>query len=163
MFGIAMLMPLFSASSGHAGQPVRFDSSAYRPGTIIVDHSERRLYLVEAPGRARLYQVAVAKPGKEWWGRTYVDGKHIRPAWAPPASVKRDNPSLPNVIAGGAPNNPMGVAALTLAGDEYAIHGTNRPGLIGRAVSYGCIRMRNADILDLYARIRVGAPVIMRR
>jgi lipoprotein-anchoring transpeptidase ErfK/SrfK len=75
--------------------------------------------------------------------------------------VKRDLPHLPVLIAGGAANNPMGVAAMTLAGGEYAIHGTNRPGLIGRAVSYGCIRMRNADIADLFARVGVNTPVIV--
>jgi lipoprotein-anchoring transpeptidase ErfK/SrfK len=79
------------------------------------------------------------------------------------ADIKRENPRLPDVIAGGAPNNPMGVAALVLSGGEYAIHGTNRPGSVGRFVSHGCIRMYNQDITDLYARVRVGTQVIVIR
>ena len=80
-----------------------------------------------------------------------------------PAEIKRDKPSLPDVIRGGAPNNPMGVAAMTLSGGEYAIHGTNAPGSIGGYVSYGCIRMYNEDITDLYARVRVGTRVVVMR
>jgi lipoprotein-anchoring transpeptidase ErfK/SrfK len=77
--------------------------------------------------------------------------------------VKRDKPSLQAVIEGGSPRNPMGVAALTLSGGEYAIHGTNRPGSVGGFVSYGCIRMHNADILDLFGRVRVGTTVLVTR
>ena len=80
-----------------------------------------------------------------------------------PAEVKRDKPSLPDVIAGGSPRNPMGAAALTLNGGDYAIHGTNRPGSVGGFVSYGCIRMHNRDIVDLYGRVSVGTPVIVVR
>jgi L,D-transpeptidase catalytic domain len=82
----------------------------------------------------------------------------------PPEEVKRDKPSLPNVIPGGSPTNPMGAAALTLSGGgEYAIHGTNNPGSVGGFVSYGCIRMYNADVLDLYNRVSWGAPVVVTR
>ena len=88
-------------------------------------------------------------PGKQWNGTAAISSKHLRPAWMPPQEVKRDKPSLPDLIAGGAPNNPMGEAALVLDRDEYAIHGTNVPTSIGRAASYGCIRMHNEDILDL--------------
>jgi lipoprotein-anchoring transpeptidase ErfK/SrfK len=77
--------------------------------------------------------------------------------------VKRDRPSLPNVIAGGSPANPMGVAALTLSGGEYAIHGTNVPGSVGGYVSYGCIRMLNNDIMDLYNRVSFGTRVVVTR
>ena len=77
--------------------------------------------------------------------------------------VKRDNPNLPRIIPGGAPNNPMGVAALVLRGGEYAIHGTNRPGSVGHFVSYGCIRMYNRDVLDLMQRVYVGTPVLVTR
>ena len=90
-----------------------------------------------------------------------MEGKFVNPAWSPPASVKRDHPELPDVIPGGSPRNPMGVRALTLDRDEIAIHGTNRPESIGTAASYGCIRMRNADVLDLFARVVVGTPVTM--
>ena len=125
--------------------------------------SERRLYLVLGEGRALRYPVGVGRAGRQWAGRAYIDGKHIRPAWAPPPDIKRDNPRLPDVIPGGSPSNPMGAAALTLSGGEYAIHGTNEPGSIGGFVSYGCIRMYNQDITDLYDRVSVGTPVIVTR
>ena len=137
-------------------------SGGYSPGTIIVRTSERRLYLVLGGGAAVRYKVGVGRAGKQWSGVSHVDGKYMYPAWAPPADVRRDKPSLPSVIPGGAPNNPMGVAALTLAGGEYAIHGTNAPNSIGGFVSYGCIRMYNHDIADLYQRVSVGAPVVVQ-
>jgi lipoprotein-anchoring transpeptidase ErfK/SrfK len=92
-----------------------------------------------------------------------ISGKHLRPAWSPPEEVRQDNPNLPDVIPGGAPNNPMGVAALTLAGGEYAIHGTNRPDSIGTFASYGCIRMHNRDIADLLEHVNVGTRVVVTR
>jgi lipoprotein-anchoring transpeptidase ErfK/SrfK len=118
-------------------------------------------YLVLHDGTAMSYPVGVGKPGRQWEGVTKIDGKYRQPAWSPPADIKRDNPRIPDVIAGGAPNNPMGVAALTLAGGEYAIHGTNRPGSIGGFVSYGCVRMYNEDITDLFGRVPVGTPVVV--
>ncbi len=133
----------------------------YAPGTIVVKTNERKLYFVLEQGQAVRYPVGVGKPGKQWAGATKIDGKYRQPAWAPPADVKRDNPSIPDVIAGGSPANPMGVAAMTLAGGEYAIHGTNRPNSIGGYVSYGCVRMYNEDITDLYSRVSVGTPVIV--
>ena len=135
----------------------------YSPGTIVVKTGERRLYLVVEQGKAVAYPVGVGRPGKQWAGTTRIDGKYTNPAWSPPAEVKRDRPSMPNVIPGGSPRNPMGVAAMTLAGGEYAIHGTNAPGSIGRPVSYGCIRMHNHDIMDLYQRVAVGTRVVVLR
>jgi lipoprotein-anchoring transpeptidase ErfK/SrfK len=133
----------------------------YLPGTIVVKTSERRLYLVLDDGHAVRYPVGVGKAGKQWAGVTKIDGKYRQPAWAPPAEVKRDNPRIPDVIAGGSPANPMGVAAMTLAGGEYAIHGTNRPASIGGYVSYGCVRMYNEDITDLFERVPVGTKVVV--
>ena len=135
----------------------------YAPGTIVVKTSERRLYLVLNDGHAVRYPVGVGKAGKQWAGTTKIDGKYRQPAWAPPADVKRDNPRIPDVIAGGSPANPMGVAAMTLAGGEYAIHGTNRPASIGGYVSYGCVRMYNEDISDLFQRVPVGTTVVVSR
>jgi len=135
----------------------------YSPGTIVVKTNERRLYLVVEPGQAVRYPVGVGKAGKQWAGVTRIDGKYRNPAWSPPREVKRDVPSIPDVIPGGSPSNPMGVAAMTLAGGEYAIHGTNRPGSVGGFVSYGCIRMLNADITDLYQRVSVGTTVVVSR
>ena len=134
-----------------------------RPVTILIRTAERRLYFVRGDGTAMRYPIAVGKPGKQSFGEPRIDGKYVKPAWAPPVEVKRDNPRLPNVIPGGAPNNPMGVRALTLDRDEYAIHGTNRPNSIGSFASYGCIRMLNADILDLYDQVAVGTRVVVER
>jgi lipoprotein-anchoring transpeptidase ErfK/SrfK len=98
----------------------------------------------------------------QWAGTAYIDGKYIKPAWSAPASIRRDYRSLPTVIPGGSPQNPMGVAAMTLSGGgEYAIHGTNNEGSIGRFVSHGCIRMHNTDITDLYSRVMVGTRVVV--
>ena len=135
----------------------------YSPGTIVVKTNERRLYLILDDGHAVRYPVGVGKSGKQWAGTTRIDGKYRNPAWSPPAEVKRDKPQLPDVIPGGSPRNPMGVAAMTLAGGEYAIHGTNVPGSVGGFVSYGCIRMLNDDITDLYSRVSVGTTVVVTR
>jgi len=146
----------------NAREIVPFGADA-QPGTIIVSTQQKRLYLVLGDGKAIRYPVAVGRPGKQWEGATQVSGKHVAPAWSPPEEVRRDNPKLPDVIPGGSPRNPMGPRALTLAGGEYAIHGTNRPSSIGTFASYGCIRMYNQDILDLFERVRVGTPVVVIR
>jgi len=135
----------------------------YSPGTIVVRTHERRLYLVLDADQALRYPVGVGKAGKQWSGVSRIDGKYVRPAWSPPAEIRHDKPSLPAVIPGGSPRNPMGAAAMTLAGGQYAIHGTNAPGSIGGFVSYGCIRMYNQDIVDLYGRVSVGTPVVVMR
>src|SRR3978361_1662637 len=137
--------------------------SEYSPGTIVVKTNERRLYLVGEPGRAVRYPVGVGRAGKQWAGTTRIDGKYRNPAWSPPREVRRDKPSLPDVIPGGSPRNPMGVAAMTLAGGECAVPGTNVPGLGGVFVSYGCIRMYNQDISDLFERVSVGTTVVVTR
>jgi len=130
----------------------------------VIHTAERRLYLVAGNGYAVRYPVGVGRAGKQWAGVSQIDGKYLSPAWSPPAEIKRDKPSLPNVIPGGSPHNPMGVAAMTLSGGgEYAIHGTNQPGLIGGFVSHGCIRMLNGDITDLYGRVSVGTTVVVTR
>jgi len=146
-----------AALPAKARESVAFNSE-FRPGTIVVKTGERRLYLVLGNGSALRYPVAVGKPGKQWFGHRYIDGMYVKPAWRPPAEVLRDLPHLRRV-AGGSPKNPMGARALTISGGEYAIHGTNRPGSIGRFASYGCIRMHNRDIVDLYSRVSVGTPV----
>ena len=137
--------------------------NGYSPGTVVIKTRERRLYYVVGNGRALRYPVGVGRPNKQWTGQSMISGKYIKPAWSPPEEIRRDNPRLPDVIPSGAPNNPMGAAALTLSGGEYAIHGTNRPGSVGGFVSYGCIRMLNSDILDLFDRVAVGTPVLVER
>jgi len=138
-------------------------SGGYAAGTIVVRTGERSLYYVLGNGRALRYPVGVGRAGKQWSGMAVISGKYLRPAWTPPAEVRHDKPYLPNVIPGGSGQNPMGAAALTLSAGEYAIHGTNNPASIGGFVSYGCIRMYNADILDLYGRVGFGTPVIVTR
>lgn len=141
---------------------VAFKSNVAR-GTIVVQTNQRRLYLVIRRGRAIRYPIGVGRAGRQWAGTSVIKAKYISPNWAPPPAIRRDRPNLPAVIPGGAPNNPMGVAALTLSGGDYAIHGTNSPDSIGRFVSYGCIRMLNEDITDLFKRVRVGTRVVVRR
>lgn len=162
---ILVCMTLFAAPYKVAAREVvAFSDHHIRPGTIYISTRERRLYLVMNNGKAIRYKVAVGRAGKSWSGHSRIARKVPYPDWMPPASVKRDFPHLPDLIPGGAANNPMGIAAMTLAGHggEYAIHGTNRPKSIGRAVSYGCIRMHNRDIADLFQRVRVGTPVLVR-
>jgi lipoprotein-anchoring transpeptidase ErfK/SrfK len=137
--------------------------SPYSPGTIVISQRAHRLYLVVGPEAAISYPVGVPKRGKEWSGYARVAAKYVEPAWSPPDVVKRDHPELPDLIAGGSPHNPMGARALTLDRDEIAIHGTTaamRPS-VGTAASYGCIRMLNEDVIDLYDRVAIGAPVVM--
>jgi len=136
--------------------------SSVSAGTIVVRTSERRLYYGLGGGRAIAYPVGVGRAGKQWSGTSYINGKYIRPDWEPPSVVRADHPGLPKVVKGGSPRNPMGVAAMSLAGGEYAIHGTNQPGSIGHFVSYGCIRMFNEDIRDLYERVSVGTEVVVQ-
>jgi lipoprotein-anchoring transpeptidase ErfK/SrfK len=142
---------------------VPLHGAEYSPGTIVVKTGERHLYLILDDGHAMRYPVGVGKAGKQWAGTTTIDGKYRYPAWSPPAEVKHDKPNMPDMIPGGTPQNPMGVAAMTLSGGEYAIHGTNVPNSVGGFVSYGCIRMLNPDITDLYGRVSVGTRVVVTR
>jgi lipoprotein-anchoring transpeptidase ErfK/SrfK len=157
---LSVLASALPASQATAREVVPF--SGYSPGTVVINTNQRRLYYVVDGGRAVRYPVGVGKPGKQWFGAARIDGMYRNPAWSPPAVVRRDNPRLPDVIPGGTPGNPMGVAALTLSGGEYAIHGTNKPSSIGGFVSYGCIRMHNNDITDLFGRVTVGTQVIVQ-
>jgi lipoprotein-anchoring transpeptidase ErfK/SrfK len=135
---------------------------SYMPGTIVIHTNERALYYFVGMGQAIRYPVGVGRLGMQWSGTAYIDGKYIKPAWSPPDSIRKDYSRLPPVVAGGSPNNPMGVAAMTLSGGgQYAIHGTNNEGSIGGFVSHGCIRMHNADIEDLYSRVMLGTRVVV--
>ena len=157
---LIFLSALTTHSSASAREVVPFNGGV-AAGTIVVRTNERRLYLVLGQGRALRYPVGVGRVGRQWAGTSFIEGKYVRPDWAPPPDIKRERPNLPNVIAGGSPANPMGVAAMTLSGGDYAIHGTNAPDSIGGFVSYGCIRMYNHDISDLYDRVSIGTPVIV--
>ena len=158
-----LVLALSLASLGAQAKSLVEFPSPYQAGTIVISQSARKLYLVLDSRRAVVYPVAVAKRGKEWSGYARVDGKYVEPAWAPPESVKRDHPELPDLIPGGSPHNPMGARAITLDRDEVAIHGTTAKmrASVGTAASYGCVRMLNEDVIDLYERVSVGAPVVM--
>ncbi len=161
--GAAVILGLLSTvPSAAAGVLVAF-TDGVAPGTIVIRTSERRLYFVLSRGQALRYPVGVGRAGRQWVGSSLIVGKYIRPNWGPPPAIRKDKPNLPDIIAGGASNNPMGVAAMTLSGGAYAIHGTNTPASIGGFVSYGCIRMYNEDISDLYERVAVGTQVEVTR
>jgi len=131
-------------------------------GTIIINTSERRLYYVLGHGMALRYSVAVGKEGMQWSGETFVQSKRRNPGWTPTSRMRRENPYLPAFVPLG-PKNPLGVRAIYLGWSEYRIHGTNMPWSIGRAASSGCIRMLNTDVMDLFERVHIGAPVYVLR
>jgi lipoprotein-anchoring transpeptidase ErfK/SrfK len=155
---IVLTWALVAAAVAHSAPRDIVSFSGFAPGTIVVKTSERRLYFVLDQHRALRFPVGVGRAGKTWTGVARVEGKYVRPAWQAPPELGGGP-----VIPGGAPNNPMGEAALTLRGGEYAIHGTNRPQSIGGFVSSGCIRMHNRDIRELYALAPVGTPVIVQQ
>jgi lipoprotein-anchoring transpeptidase ErfK/SrfK len=132
------------------------------PGTIIVSTSERFLYVVQGNGRALRYGIGVGREGFQWQGLLKISRKQEWPDWTPPPEMIQRQPYLPRFMAGG-PGNPMGARALYLGSTVYRIHGTNQPQTIGTAVSSGCFRLVNADIIDLYDRIPVGTKVVVRQ
>jgi lipoprotein-anchoring transpeptidase ErfK/SrfK len=144
-------------------QEVAYDGRQ-KPGTIVIDTHQNFLYLVEKDGKARRYGVGTGKPGFEWAGTHKITNKRIWPDWRPPAEmIKREAAKgryLPTYLAGGI-ENPLGARALYIGATEYRIHGTNQPWTIGGAVSSGCIRMRNEDVVDLYERVPVGTTVVV--
>jgi lipoprotein-anchoring transpeptidase ErfK/SrfK len=141
--------------------PAMVPFSGYRAGTIVVRTNDRRLYYVMKGDKALEFPVGVGKDGWRWFGRARIEGKYIKPAWQAPPELARGR--FRPVIPGGAPNNPMGVAALTMRNGEYAIHGTNNPKSVGGFVSHGCIRMYNKDITRLFALVQVGTPVVVEK
>jgi lipoprotein-anchoring transpeptidase ErfK/SrfK len=158
-FAAAALIPGFAVTGATAREIV--PATGYPAGTIVIHTSQRRLYYYLGDGTAVRYPVGVGRSGMQWTGTSYIDGKYVNPAWAPPQMMWHEKGVVPEVIPGGAPNNPMGVAAMTLHGGEYAIHGTNNPSSIGGFVSHGCIRMYNEDVTDLFVRVITGTPVVV--
>jgi lipoprotein-anchoring transpeptidase ErfK/SrfK len=136
--------------------------SGYSAGTIVVSTSERRLYYVLGNGTAIRYGIGVGRPGFTWAGTKTVARKAEWPDWTPPAQMLKRRPDLPRHMVGGEAN-PLGARAMYLGGTLYRIHGSNEPETIGTAVSSGCIRMTNADVIDLYDRVRVGTRVVVLR
>ncbi len=134
---------------------------AEKPGTIVVSTSQRRLYYVLGGGQAVRYGVGVGRQGFSWSGQKSVTMKKEWPAWRPPAQMLARRPDLPRFMAGGQ-DNPLGARAMYLGSSLYRIHGSNEPETMGAAVSSGCIRMTNKDVVDLYDRVKVGTKVIVR-
>ena len=147
------------ASLGSAAQPAKAGpevvsfTAEYPLGSIIVVNAERRLYYVISKDHALRYAVAVGTPENQWTGQSFVGSKAVNPTWTPP-----DRPGF--TMPGGG-NNPLGARALYLGWTNYRIHGTNAPGSIGSPASHGCVRMFNPDVIDLYSRVNLGAPVFV--
>ena len=141
---------------------VVFYRTAEAPGTIIVQTNERYLYVIQPGGRALRYGIGVGRDGFQWQGLVKITQKKEWPDWTPPEEMIERQPYLPRWMAGG-PGNPLGARALYLGSTVYRIHGTNQPQTIGTAVSSGCFRLVNPDVIDLYDRIPVGTKVVVRQ
>lgn len=139
-------------------------ASGLPPGSILIRTGERRLYFILPGGRAIVYRVGVGRDGFTWRGTERVSRKAEWPDWRPTASMRAREQlagrSLPAYMPGG-PENPLGARAIYIGATSYRIHGTNQPWSIGQAVSSGCIRMINDEVIDLHARVRVGAAVVV--
>ena len=143
---------------GSGREVVRFDPHLSK-GQIIVSFGNRRLYYITRPGEAISYPIAIPRDESRWQGVTTISNKRVNPSWTPTPTMMAENPRLPRWVPGGHPMNPLGVRALYLGSSTYRIHGTDAPWTIGTAVSKGCIRMYNQDVLDLYPRASIGAKV----
>ncbi|VAW21750.1 ErfK/YbiS/YcfS/YnhG [hydrothermal vent metagenome] len=130
-------------------------------GSVLVDTSDRWLYLIQENGKALRYGVGVGREGFQWSGRNRISRKAEWPGWTPPAAMRKRQPGLPAYMPGG-PDNPLGARAMYIGSTLYRLHGTSDPNSIGRAVSSGCIRLMNDDVIDLYERVRVGALVVVQ-
>ena len=135
-------------------------SGKEKPGTIVIDTTQRFLFLVQNDGTALRYGIGVGRDGFTWNGVKTVSAKKEWPDWRPPEEMLQRRPDLPGFMAGG-PENPLGARALYLGSSLYRIHGSNEPWTIGQAVSSGCFRLRNEDVIDLYDRVKVGSKVVV--
>jgi lipoprotein-anchoring transpeptidase ErfK/SrfK len=140
-------------------QVVSYDGK-HAPGTIVIDTPNKFLYLVQDDGKAMRYGIGVGRPGFTWAGVKSITRKAEWPDWTPPPEMLKRRPDLPRHMVGG-PDNPLGARAMYLGSSLYRIHGSNEPWTIGTAVSSGCIRMRNEDVIDLYGRVKVGTKVVV--
>ncbi len=158
---------LFDDSNFSSGvSPIRRETVSYaanyKPGTIVINTRERRLYLILGEGRALRYGIGVGRIGFTWSGVKTVSAKKEWPGWSPPEQMLRRRPDLPRYMPGGV-ENPLGARAMYLGSSLYRIHGSNEPETIGQAVSSGCFRMTNEDVTDLYERVRIGTTVIVQQ
>jgi lipoprotein-anchoring transpeptidase ErfK/SrfK len=139
-----------------------FYRSNEAPGTLVISTADRFLYLILGDNRALRYGIGVGREGFQWSGLVRISRKAEWPDWTPPPEMIERQPYLPRFMAGG-PGNPMGARAMYLGSTVYRIHGTNQPETIGQAVSSGCFRLANGDVIDLYSHVDVGAKVIIRQ
>jgi lipoprotein-anchoring transpeptidase ErfK/SrfK len=147
---------------GSSREVVNWDDAKYKPGSIIIRTPERALYYVMSDGRAMRYRVGVGREGFQWSGVSRIVNKAEWPDWRPPKVMIEREAAKGNIIPEfmeGGPENPLGARAMYIGGTLFRIHGTNNAASIGGAVSSGCIRMLNADVIDLYERVRIGARV----
>jgi len=169
LFGSRQVDPADESQLGYPARPamsprflpqeVIYEGSE-KPGTVIINTRERHLYLVREGGRATRYGIGVGRPGFTWAGVHHISQKREWPDWVPPPEMLKRRPDLPRHMEGG-PDNPLGARAMYLGSTLYRIHGSNEPWTIGQAVSSGCIRMRNEDVIDLYSRVKVGTRVVV--
>jgi lipoprotein-anchoring transpeptidase ErfK/SrfK len=176
---VAVTTPAFAQPADDGDEPGRMANDEYvlepewqkqmvyyrttePPGTIIVQTSERHLYLVQGNNRAIRYGIGVGREGFQWQGLLKISRKAEWPDWVPPPEMIQRQPYLPRFMAGG-PGNPLGARAMYLGSTVYRIHGTNRPDTIGTAISSGCFRLVNGDVSDLYDRVAVGTKVVVRQ
>jgi lipoprotein-anchoring transpeptidase ErfK/SrfK len=149
-------------STRQSRRTVEWNETRYAPGSLVVKTPERALYYVLGDGEALRYSVGVGKEGMQWSGTNRISRKAEWPGWTPPQEmIEREAEKgriLPEFMEGG-PGNPLGARALYIGSSIYRIHGTNNEASIGGAVSSGCIRMMNADVIDLYDRVKVGSKV----
>ena len=151
------LYTMFGGGSSIAKSTVSYTGN-FSPGTIVINTGERRLYYVLAGGQAIRYGIGVGRIGFTWAGTTAVSAKKEWPDWTPPSQMLARRPDLPRHMKGGI-ENPLGARAMYLGSTLYRIHGSNEPETIGQAVSSGCFRMANEDVIDLFSRVKIGTPV----
>ena len=154
------------SSNGLSGRTMRkqvaWNETKYAPGTLIVKTPERALYYVLGDGEAIRYSIGVGREGFQWGGNSHIVAKQEWPSWTPPETMIEREAAKGHVIPPfmkGGPGNPLGARAMYIGGTIYRVHGTNAESSIGGAVSSGCIRMMNADVIDLYGRVKIGSPI----
>ena len=155
---------LLAPPTARGGSPIRKEIVEYqtnhKPGTLVIETDERRLYLVLEDGKAMKYGIGVGRDGFTWSGTHRITRKAEWPGWTPPPQMRKRVPDLPAYMEGG-PDNPLGARALYIGSTLYRVHGTSEPWSIGQAVSSGCIRLTNDDVTDLYERVQVGAMIVV--
>jgi len=150
-----------SPSEASSGKQLVVFTPQAQPGTIVVSFADRKLYLVLPNQRAISYPIGAPMGEARWEGVTFISEKRVNPTWTPTPDMRRENPTLPAYVPGGHPLNPLGPRAMYLGKTNYRIHGTDAPWTVGQEVSHGCIRMYNADVIDLYDRVGVGTRVVV--